>query len=287
MLLVLLLTVTALAGCSGDDGPDECPGCDAPAQPGDLRGVVVDRSIQPVVGAKVTLNTGQEARTDTSGTFRFSGLEHGEYFLSASKPGYGPVQTTATVPESGRSEMVKLVMEFLTDAQPYLQVHKFDGYYECAFALPFITDSCDFGVRTAADEENATAGTGLLPRGVQENRNTDFIEIDAAAASIVQEAVWETPDVDSMMILLESTPIDNACDCGDRTYISHVGPSPTYGRADGESVPAGETVAVRGFLPFGEPRTALNHPFQVFTVVFHHEAAPEGWSFVHGDEPPF
>ena len=295
LLPVLLLAGTLLAGCSGGGTPDDCTGADCPGagldvdeDTGGIRGIVVDDSIRPVEGAKVVLMNGDETLTDAQGRFTFTGLAPGEHFITVSKPGYATMQATAKVVAGvAEPDVVKVVLEYLVDAQPYTEFHEFRGFYECGFAAPFITDSCDFGVRTVSDEENATTGTGAVPRGVQDNRNTMFVEVPASTVTIVQEAYWENPDVSSMMILLDSTPIDNACDCSERSYLETVGPSPTYGRVDGEAVPAGETVAVRGFLPFGDPQYAVNHEFQIFTTLFHNAPAPEGWSFVNGDEMPF
>ncbi|MGB0651918.1 MAG: carboxypeptidase regulatory-like domain-containing protein [Thermoplasmatota archaeon] len=293
LFVTALLLATVLAGCADDDQPtadelaDGAPEIQATSTTGGIRGVVVDESIRPVPEALVVLNSGETANTDEAGLFVFSGLPAGEYFLRVEKFGYqGTQSTTNVVAGVTDPKPVKLVMQRLIGVDPYISTFKFEGFYECAFALPFITDSCDFGWRTVVDEMNATVGNPAgLPRNLQANANTDYLDIDADLVTIVQESAFE--GVDSMMISLASTPIDNACDCSELDYLEVIGPSPTYGRIDGEQIPHGVTAAVRGFLPFGDPQYALNVPFQIFTTYFHNAPAPEGWSFVSGDESPF
>lgn len=310
LLALAALAGALLAGCSGggsDPDPlvdvgDDSPELEVTETTGGIRGIVVDQSIVPVMGARVTLPGGQNTTSDADGLFRFTGLEPGDYFVSVAKPGYTSVQQTATVIAGVPDPpLVKVLLSRLTTAQPYLDFYKLDGFYECAFSYgnpgsPIITDSCDFGWRTGYDATNETAGMPppLLPRNVQNNVNTQFIDIPADTYSIVQEAFWSDSNVPVLMVLLSSTPIDNACDCSDSDYLDVTMENPTYARLDqydasGKetgAVPLGERVAARGFLSWEATSTAQNFRFTIITSLFHNYPAPEGWTFLTKDEYP-
>lgn len=241
----------------------------------------------PLEGADVRLNTGEETATGPQGQFSFGDLRPGEYFVQVELPGYTSIQTTAAV-VAGVAEppLVKIVVERLEGKQPYIEVLKFQAFFECHFALPVIVDNCDMAVRTVADGLNETVGNPGVPRGVQQNENTAYYDVADNVEAIVQEAFWDNPEVSAMMILLSSTPIDNLCDCSERDYMRTEGPSPTLGRIEGDAVPAGETVAARGFLPFGSPQVALNHEYVIITTMFHDYIPDEGWNFEDGEGLP-
>ncbi len=287
-LLLVVLAAATLAGCADDAPaePDDGTALDVTEATGGIRGVVVDGGIRPVEGATVTLTTGPSTTTDAEGLFVFTGLEPGEYFLRAEKLAHETTQAAATVQAGVKTPpMVKIVLPRIAGADPYMTIFKFDGFYECAFSAEFITDQCDFGVRTVADELNHTVGNPGVPRSLQDNRNTQYIELEGNVRTVIQEAFWESSNVNEMMILLGSTPIDNACDCSDVDYLDVIEGSPTYGRLDDDAVPAGELVAARGFLPWSTSQ-ALNHQFTIITSTFHNYNAPEGWNFMEQDSFP-
>lgn len=294
-----LLLCALLAGCAGGSDPpiDDLPGLKVDSTTGGIRGVVVDGAITPVSGAKVALaNNGPATTTDRAGLFTFTGLKPGDYFLTVAKPGYTTVQQAVTV-KAGEAAppIVKVQVERVAGLQPYLEVHKLNGFYECAFALgipdvtPVITDQCDFVPRTAHDEANGTVPYPA-PRNVIQGTNTLTFDVGTDTLSIIQEAFWSDETVPDMMITLSSTPIDNSCDCSDRDYLEVIQPSPTYGRLDanekGGGLPLGERVAARGFLNWNGPATATNLEFTVITSLFHNYKAPDGWTFETQDNYP-
>jgi hypothetical protein len=297
-LAAILLVATVLAGCSSGDGGGGPP-LRVDPDTGGIRGLVVDQGITPVVGATITLNSGETTESGDDGAFNFTGLAPGDHFLSVTKAGFKAVQATANV-VAGEAEpdIVKVLLERLTTATPYLDHFKLDGYYECAFSFgqpgdPVITDSCDFGYRTAWDEANSTGNKPPAPRTVQRSINTQFIDIPSDTFAIVQEAFWESETVPVMMILLSSTPIDNFCDCSETDYIDTTMASPTYARLDrynatGEDkgFPVGQTVAARGFLDWETPSTAQNLQFTVLTTLFHNYVPDPDWTFETRDTFP-
>lgn len=305
-LVLAVLSGAVLAGCSGggsedplEDAGDEAPELEVTETTGGIRGIVVDQSIAPVAGARVVLSGGDNTTSDEEGLFRFTGLQPGDYFVAVSKPGFTSVQQAASV-VAGVADppIVKILLARLTTAQPYVDFYKLDGFYECGFALPFITDSCDFGWRTAYDGYNETTGSPppVIPRSPTAFSNTQFIDVPADTWSVIQEAFWTDDAMKAMMISLDETPIDNACDCSD-SYVNVVMAQPTYGRLDmydpetgATEEPAGVTAAARGFIPFTEADEPVGYGvsfrFTIITSLFHNYPAPEGWTFETKDQYP-
>lgn len=321
LLALLLVVATVLAGCSsGSPGEPPVDGLDVTDTTGGIRGIVVDQAVVPVVGANVTLSGGQSTTSGEGGTFSFTGLAPGEYFLSVGKPGFQGAQVTATVVAGVPDPpIVKVLLERLSTAQPYLDFFKLDGFYECAHALFFVTDTCDWVPRTGWDVYNESQGSPppAVPRSALRYYNTQYVDVPADTYAIVQEAFWENEAAPVLWIMIDETPIDAGCDCSD-SYSNVVGESPTYNRLDrflpdgsantefradlvnGDAVgefPAGQLVAVRGFIPFaespassGDPNTwayvATNLSFTVITTLFHNYVPQDGWTFETKDQFP-
>ncbi len=291
-LLILPLLLAALAGCAdavqeANDGPE----VDVTSTTGAIRGVVVDGSITPIADAMVTLNDGQSTLTDAEGLFSFSTLEPGTYFVAAEAFGYEPIQVSTSV-EAGVADppLINIQLLQIPGFNPFLENLKFDGFYECAFAMWFITDSCDFAVRTAHD-----AGVTVVPRGIQNNVNTEYYMMQETGQTIIQEGWFNTAQVPNFRFSIAQSPIDNACDCSS-VYLEHISDTGySLGRLEkGETAfPAPEAgseleYAVRGFIPFQEGltdvATGFNVDFVIVTTVFHGYSAPEGWNFEQADD---
>lgn len=299
---VALLAALALAGCSsGNGGGDDIPPGDP--QTGSIKGVVVDQAISPVAGATLTLtggpDAGKTAESGSDGGFNFTGLAPGDYFVSVAKAGFKGSQTAATVTAGDNDpRSIKLLLERIATATPYLDHYKLEGFYDCAFSFgsegfPVITDSCDFGYRTAWDAANETGNPPPTPRTAQKAINTQFIDLPEDTFAIVQEAFWDNDNVPVMMVLLSSTPIHNDCDCSDKDYLDVTQPSPTYARLDrydeaGEvkGFPVGESVASRGFLSWESASTAQSFQFVVITSLFHNYVPDPEWTFETKDNFP-
>lgn len=320
VLTVAFLVAMTLAGCSsgGDGGDDDVLPVDNDT--GGIRGLVVDQAIAPVANAVISLtggpDAGKTAETGADGRFNFTGLAPGEYFVSVAKLGYKGSQVAAPV-VAGDAEppLVKLLLERIATAQPYLDHFKLEGYYSCTFALFFITDSCEFGYRTAWDAANGTGNEPPVPRSVQNFRNTQYIDIPQDTFTIVQEGFWDEDVVPVFWIMIDETPIDNECDCSP-SYGNRIGSGPLINRlerydatgADNENFttdyddpigifPVGKTVASRGFIPFQETpvgsddpnrwqATAVNFQFVVITSLFHNYVPDAQWTFETRDSFP-
>ncbi len=290
--------MVTLAGCaqSSDGGVDEkkLDKIQVTDTTGGIRGVVVDTSITPVADARVLLNTGAETATDASGVFTFTGLEPGTYFVTAEKLLYEGAQASTLV-QAGVDEPPVLTIQIarLAGVVPFVEVNQFDGFYDCAFAGPGITDSCDMATRTVHD-----AGVEPVPRSLQNNVNTGFITVSPQVQTIIQEGFYDDSVTSRFWTMVSSTPIDNGCDCSDIDYIDNIGDDgTTYGRGDrstGEPFPATngeEEVAVRGFIPwfgFADPGVdyALGLEFQIFTTLFYNFEAQDGWNIQAREDYP-
>jgi hypothetical protein len=271
LLPAMVLLLAALAGCFGGGGGGDAIGPPADRDKGVIRGLVVDQSVVPVEGATVEISGGVTTVTDALGVFNFTGLDPGEYIVTAGKPGYAGSQTTTTVvagvPEPA---ILKLLIERLSTAQPFVDHFKLDGFYECAHGLFFVTDTCDWVPRTAWDVANESGNPPPTPRSALRYYNTQYVDVPEDTYAIIQEAFWDDEAVSVLWVMMDETPIDASCDCSD-SYSNVIQESPTYNRVDrfdalgnvntnftvdyvnGEAVgvfPNGKTVAVRGFIPF-------------------------------------
>jgi hypothetical protein len=323
LALAVLLLAAGLAGCSGspkDKVPDG-PVLSVTPTTGGIRGLVVDQAVVPIQGARITISGGANATSGKDGTFNFTGLAPGDYLLQVGKPGYVAVQASATV-EAGVPDppIVKVLLQAISTAKPYVDYFKLEGFYDCSQAVFFDTDTCDWEFRTAYDVANDSAGQPpVAPRSFLHYYNTQLIDIPEDTFSIVQEGFWTDESVHLFWIMIDGTPIDSSCDCSETWANVIGGPSPLYNRLDrftatganntefradfdGNGVfgefPNGQTVASRGFVPFQDtpvvdgtdPNTwysvAQNFRFTVITSLFHNTPAPDGWTFETRDQYP-
>lgn len=323
LFAILLCGGAALAGCASK-APPAPDTSTAPtlsgvtATTGGIRGLVVDQAVRPLAGAHVTLAGGANKTTGADGLFNFTNLQPGDYFVQVVKPGYKSVQASATV-KAGVVDppVVKVLLEALSSAQPYLDFFKLDGFYECASSVAVDTDTCDWVYRTGWDVANDTGHQPPTPRSFMEYHNTQYIDVPADTYTLIQEGFWTDESVKKFWVMIDSTPIDSSCDCSlGGTYGNVIGENPIYNRmdrfkADGTNntdfrsdftnpkqvgtFPAGATVVSRGFLPFMDSppgstdpnswyEVAQNFRFTVITSLFHNYVAPDGWTFETQDK---
>lgn len=149
-LVACLLFASALAGCA-EDAPESPEGettqideeLVATDDTGVIRGVVVDPAIIPIAGVTVTLNTGEETVSLEDGSFGFSDLEPGSYFMTATKPGYDGVQSQTDV-EAGVAlpPVVRIQMLQNLSATPYIAQSQFKANLLCGLSTPAISFGC-------------------------------------------------------------------------------------------------------------------------------------------------
>ncbi|MGB1585655.1 MAG: carboxypeptidase-like regulatory domain-containing protein [Thermoplasmatota archaeon] len=301
--LLLLLLAATLAGCADDAAPADEDPLPVTATTGCLLGVVVDETITPVADATVRVaSEGLEQATDGDGAFQFCDLSPGTYFVAVDKPLYSSMQSSWDV-KAGVADPAPLKMQIqrIPGLVAYVDTHQFEGFYECAFATVFITDSCDMAARTAHD-----AGAEPVPRNLQNNVNTAYVAWSESISTVVQETFWDDRASNTFRSSLQDTPIDNDCDCSTK----HMERAGTGGyildRMDKDNLIDKNTrgtqswpvmddlvdgqVAVRGFIPFQDPTSvdyAIDLRFDILTTFFHNHTPPAEWTFEsRADYPP-
>lgn len=164
-VVALALLGVAFAGCaeSSDGGPvEESTAIDeelvATDDTGVIRGVVVDDTITPIQGASVTISgLGAETETGDDGSFGFSELDPGTYFLEVRKPGYDARQSSAEV-QAGVSlpDITRIIMTKNGTLAPQYALSQFSGNLRCGVASPAASFGCSVirGTEDLVEEYN-------------------------------------------------------------------------------------------------------------------------------------
>lgn len=300
LLAVLLLAALALAGCAGgggdagDDLANEAPEVDATETTGGIRGVVVDDAIRPIQGALVEV-TGTEHRltTDETGLFAFSGLPAGTHFLRASHPLYDAQQQSVEVRAGVRDPpAVKFLLTRVVFAQPYFETLKYDGFIVCsANIVVALSEECGEGVGVECVMPPLPCGR----IGGQGNNNVQFdFTVGPGVQSVVIEQVWEPTSEAGRAFY---SPISTEWSCTpvcQGNGITHMeGESPLYAFLDNATLeendvlPDTTNITVFTWASREFTGVVLNQQYQIFVTNFYYLPAPEGWSFVRNDPPPF
>lgn len=307
--LLLLL----LAGCSGGGGggpvADDADsfsdlGVVPTATTGVILGVVVDDRIIPVAEASIEANGAGgsfKATTDGEGRFAIGDLQPGTYLLQATHLLYQPAQTSVEVVAADADPPVtRIQLERLFSQDPYSETLKFEGFIACGFnagtTAPCVTDFT---------QVLPPCGGGCYPpaRTLMGDRRDYLTAIGPGWQQLVIEMHWE-PSAQAT-----STDMGFIVSHPNRTGAAHsfggaAGPSPLRWQADvgvdadGASSQEPTQIPAEGWpdlLVFSNVRASddqvaavtVNQRFTIFQNNFYYGRAPEGWSFVNGDEMPF
>ncbi len=297
ILLALATVLTLLSGCAEPPAEPEPEDftlneeLEATDSTGVIRGVVVDASIVPVVGATVTLEgAGRETTVDENGAFGFGDVAPGSHFLTVSKPGFHAQQAGVEV-AAGVDAPPVLRIQLLRDAAtaPYHAAFQFTGFMKCG--LSYI------------------ALCGAAPEATGDMFLATF-ELDSTPDWVNVEAVWEgtQPTGDQFNLNVGATPAGP-----DTTFATAQGPSPLLVQANattlaeaqvgtgadlvgrmfvwemegtgiddhtGQCVPVVLTTYCQG------PGAAVEQEFTLFVHAFHHYAPPEDWRFTDDPQAP-
>lgn len=260
-LSALLLLGLGFAGCAGGgDGDGGAPGGLPDVKPtqqgkGAIGGVVVDEAIRPVAGALVSLAShGLNVTTDEMGTFAWSDLEPGSYFISVSAPRFLSTQSSADV-VAGETAFVRVLLASDPSPLPYQQTFHHAGYMQAWAGI------AQFFVEGTQDNGSALCDCRL------------YFMPQAGLSTAVYEAFWQwtVPD-----------PADQA----ELYYVVE--------QLEGEAYEAGYcfspcNVHIGGdeFSPDVQAYARLDGPdlwvgyqqkFDLYVTLFYNGEAPDGWS---------
>jgi hypothetical protein len=232
VLVAALMVALGLAGCAGEaSGPEDEDaeeevfddlGLEATETTGVIRGVVVDQAIRPLAGANVTLTIpggGKESvRTGEAGTFGFSDLDPGTYFVAARKLGYNSTQTAVEVVAGLDDPPVTSIMLEENPAEtPYVQVYSYEGFITCGVAIVVTSVGCT----------TVTTVANLLGDSYIWNQQLE-IKPDWAQG----ELVWDQTQPAGGYLIWEIVPGGTNSPAGYR----ETGPSPALAYWDNETI---------------------------------------------------
>jgi hypothetical protein len=287
--VVLLLTVTLLAGCAGKKADNKAPevipqafeDVKVTATTGAIRGIVVDDAIRPVSNATIKLMaTNTTRKSDNQGAFVFTDLAAGDYFISVTKKGYLSVQASATVQAGVASPSItKVQLKIDAANQPFTELLSWQGYFACGFGTNSGGSPVGgVGVNPCAVDSTVCDIEGICLLG---SSNThDFLIGGGRVPDLAQaEAVWEG-----------SQPLGNNLnmgwfDSGTADFKSGTGPSPLVVPATHDEIVAahGNNVTdllVRIFPGTGSELTiTLQQRFTVYVTYFYGFVPRDGWAF--------
>lgn len=300
----ILLTGLLVSGCADKAGPEQAGA--AREGSASLRILVVDPAIRPMPDVTVAVQgTGQalENLTGPDGLVAFAGLAPGVYVVSASRAGYFPVQTTATLASDVEPAIVKLVLDPDAATLPYVQTHLAEGFIECSTQAMQVCGIPNAVSYVTCLEYDVCAGN------VTNGRYFGEMHVSSNATLLQFELVW-TPTTTSaerlelMILTYGETCKDPIAD----TFIHIVdGPSPLLLKMPTIDVaewriggpcfirwqvfPGGieGTPCVDQQPPFNAEVCvgfAAQQPFRVVMHEFHGYLPPEPWRFSSDGDPP-
>lgn len=260
-LPALLLVGFGLAGCAGGGGdgdatPDGLPDV-KPTEDGKgaIGGVVVDEAIRPVAGALVTLASHQSnVTTDETGTFAWSDLEPGSYFITVSAPRFLSIQSSAEV-VAGETAFVRVLLSADPTPLPYQQTYQHAGYMQAWAGI------AQFFVESTQDNGSALCDCRL------------YFTPQGGLSTAVYEAFWEwtVPDpADQAELYYVVEQLE-----GD-AYVEDYCFSPCNVHIAGDEF----TPDVQAYARLDGPDlwVAYQQKFDLYVTLFYNGEAPEGWS---------
>jgi len=177
LLSVLLLTAAVASGCatkadssSTSDVPTEIQTVAVTKETGAIRGIVFDPAIHPLANVTVKLGgVNETVKTSATGSFSFTDLKAGTYFLMASKAGYQSAQTSHDV-VAGDDQPPLVKIQLLEDAsgRPFLELQEWKAFLQCGvWAVAVTTNPC-FATGSDNVHEFVIGGNGTPQKALLE-----------------------------------------------------------------------------------------------------------------------
>lgn len=321
VIALLILIGVAFAGCAEAPAPGPANGTEdfddvdveVTDDTGAILGVVVDESITPVVGATIVLKLPdgeQDATSDESGRFAFSRLPAGTYFLDVAAPLHVPVQTSATVVAGeAQPDIVRVQLQRLYSGDPFTNAVTMDGFFQCSQAnVPGYLYSSSPCHSVAPGVDLCDTAGACLPQ------NRDFhADVGDGWQTQVYEMTWKSSlagtsermgmsvstykperNTNHWFASVSSTnPMRFQLDRGVMHDTAQEGDGPMGPIPDGGMTDMSMYMSVRSSsdsvcaLWCVPPGVAIEQQFTAYLTQFYYLPAPEGWSVIEGDEPPF
>jgi hypothetical protein len=252
-----------LAGCSDAPATEPTSSFDAPdatttATTGGIRGVVIDPTITPVIGAAVMLDgTKVATETDDAGGFAFSDVEPGIYFIAVQSDGHLSAQQSVEV-TAGFVEKVRIMVQIDQRPAPYHQSLKFDGFIGLWAPGPSYVVQLVY-----PDDDVCKCQMQVHP--------------DGNISNFVFEAFWEAsvtvPEFEDMSWEFDSYE-GESLDNQEGEYA----PSPIYGNLDRELYSQNSDNWLARVTPGIAAGVYVQQNYEMFVTSFHLAPGPDGWS---------
>lgn len=255
-----LLVSALLAGCAGE-APASTEGTPVPESiqevevtktTGAIRGIVYDETITPITGVLVVIAGGANTTTDDDGAFVFTGLEPGDYFITASKLGYTTIQQSTTVVAGVADPAItKILLAADAATRPYVEVLPWAAFLQCgAYIVAGSVNPCFL---TGSDNVHTFEfGGGRIP---------DYLLL---------EAVWEgtQPLGNNLWIMtLEANGQDREANGESNLFVNAT--KDQIIAAYGEDATAIQVRLFPGVADDGTPTVVTNQKYDIYVSYFY------------------
>ena len=227
-----------------------------PRTPGHISGVVVDQAIRPIAGAKVHLpgmDLEHEAARD--GSFSFTELYPGAYFLTATADGHETAEAVVQV-EPDQIVRVKFILKARPPPTPYHVTQKFTGYTDLSGTIPLFIGS-------------PVCGTCRFT-----------VQADPAARAFVIEAVMD-PSQWAGTLGTNSFQYYAAPEACCESYLDGEAPNPMRLLATPATF-GNETSVELTVTPDGFPLPETSKSFEEFVTAWYNADPPAEWAVANG-----
>ncbi|MEK6975137.1 MAG: carboxypeptidase-like regulatory domain-containing protein [Candidatus Thermoplasmatota archaeon] len=298
------VAVLVLSGCSSPPAAadDETgPGDDVEVQvsktTGALRGAVFDEAVRPIANAQVKLlrTAGAlYANTTEAGSFGFSNLEPGTYFIETTKKGYAAVRSNADV-IAGDADPPAVRIQLLRDPSQvaYVSAQTASGFILCTTSVVLVCAAPDL-----VNDLILCGVFGVCPGHLTPDRSGFYLYYEPNATMIQAEMVWDSTQPLSPEITMSMENIEG-CEADSDSYVEYAtGPSPIYIVANETEIQEGTIGGTCGIwfsffsgdvsgLPLG---VTLQQQIEIYSHEFHGytpaDVGQPDWRLTEHGEPP-
>lgn len=276
--VVVALAVASFSGCVelvGDEDPELEAAANEAAKAldehrskvGHVSGIVVGADGVPLAGALVDLVTVAQVKTDDAGRFSFLDLAPGKYSLAAEAEDHSSSTTDVDV-TAGTYTRPRLQLEALPDPEPYMTVHRLDGYADPG-VLGLNSHSCHCTIDGPLDQDGlvevlleASIDEYATPMGGHSAFDWGFFATTQERSENESENGSDADSDNDEVEYSESYGYDN---------------SPMRVTIPGDEIVEDATAFYAQFYP-SNGLVTFGQPFTAYVSVFYHEGAAEDYT---------